>query len=562
MRFYVKKYLCFAIMVFKPGWRNRQTRSVQNAVPVRDWEFESPPGHEIVLNKILKYLTKPLFVFLGIGIAVSFIIAILSIPSQLYFYFDQARDAYEAYGIFHGDFIKLLGPGTDIPNLYSGVIWYYFLSILYKVSNYNPVLVAGLLTTIIFATLPAAYTLTYKLFKDKLVAVVSVILYVFSPLFQLATRWMSNPLLSFIITPIFLLSLWMYLEKPTKKLGFISGFLFGILIQSTLGYILFIFLLPVYLFAFKVKNKVLTFLIFSLGFILSLSTFILSEVKFEGKGIMGVIKFVQTPHSSIINLFDYPMAVVNKYLELLSTTIIPVPFLGILLVLAIILSSIFLSKQNRSLFVKNKMPLLFLIIWVLNIIIFRFFQTGISNSWFVFLPTILPLAILAGFILVKLIKNKMALILLLLIIISGQIYTNFNWIKESKNLFSSQDRTTYKIEQEIVDYTYRSSNGKPFSISTITVPLYINTTWDYLYSFYGNYTYGYAPSWDGRDQKGYLGKLQKKNDVTKYRYLIIEPQVPVKFIFDESLNEDNISVVVERKKIKDYIIEKRISKKF
>ena len=37
------------------GWRNWQTRSVQNAVPPQaDWEFESPPGHSILASNFDK----------------------------------------------------------------------------------------------------------------------------------------------------------------------------------------------------------------------------------------------------------------------------------------------------------------------------------------------------------------------------------------------------------------------------------------------------------------------------------------------------------------------------
>ena len=36
-----------------------------------------------------------------------------------------------------------------------------------------------------------------------------------------------------------------------------------------------------------------------------------------------------------------------------------------------------------------------------------------------------------------------------------------------------------------IDYTYKLANGKPFSINSLTSPLWINIVWTYLYKWYG-----------------------------------------------------------------------------
>ncbi len=512
--------------------------------------------------KFKALVKNPLDVVLLIGVIGAFFLSISSIPSQLYFYYDQARDGYEAYGILHGDLIKILGPGTDIPNLFSGVLWYYFVAFLQLIGGNDPAIIGILLTIIIFGTLPMCWYLAYRLFNDRLIAFLTVLIYSFSVLFQLSTRWISNPVLGFIVTPFLLYFLWEFLEKQRKKDVFIVALLFGILIQSNLGNLIFLLLIPIYTLVFKIRIKSLNLFIFLLGLFLSLSSFLLAEIKFGGRGIISTLGFFTKSHSSYVFSLDYPIGVFTKFSELLTTSILPVQSsIALTIVVLLIIATVFNARVRKDIG-ENKRPLAFLLIWLLNIVFFRLFMTAMSNSLYVVLPSALILTILFSYMLTRVFKNKWIIALFVLTIIGSQLLINYTWISYKKNPFSSQDKTTYQIEKEIIDYTYKSSDYKPFSITTITVPLYINTTWDYLYTFYGNNKYGYTPFWAGRDQKGYLGKLTFQKDATQYRYLIIEPQVPQKFIFDESLNEDNYSEVVEKKQIGQFIVEKRKSKKF
>ena len=510
-----------------------------------------------------KYLTKnPLDIVFFSGIIGAFSLSLSSIPSQLYFYYDQARDGYEAYGILHGDFIKILGPGTDIPNLFSGVLWYYFVAFLQLIGGNDPIAIGILLTIIIFGTLPMCWYLAYRLFNDRLIAYSTVLIYSFSVLFQLSTRWISNPVLGFIITPFLLYFLWEFLEKQRKKDVFITALLFGILIQSNLGNLIFLLLIPIYTLVFKVRVKSLNLPIFLLGLFLPLSSFLLAEIKFGGRGLISTISFFTKGQSSYVFSLQYPAEVIGKFSDLLTTSILPVHKLIAFAVIFLLIISIALSNKTRKDIGKNKKPLAFLLIWLLNIALFKLFMTAMSNSLYVVLPSVLALTILFSYLLTRVFKNKWIITLFVLTIIGSQLLINYTWISYKKNPFSSQDKTTYQIEKEIIDYTYKSSGYRPFSITTITVPLYINTTWDYLYTFYGNNKYRYAPFWAGRDQKGYLGKLDSQKDKTEYRYLIIEPQVPEKFIFDESLNEDNYSEIIEKKQIGQFTVEKRKSKNY
>ena len=107
------------------------------------------------------------FIFSLIAVAVAFFLAIIFLPSQLFFYYDQARDAFSAYNIWHNFHLPILGPMTDIPGLFHGVIWYYFLAIPYFLGNNNPYFTGYFLLILLFLSLPFCGYLTQKLFKNK-----------------------------------------------------------------------------------------------------------------------------------------------------------------------------------------------------------------------------------------------------------------------------------------------------------------------------------------------------------------------------------------------------------
>jgi hypothetical protein len=207
----------------------------------------------------------------------------------------------------------------------------------------------------------------------------------------------------------------------------------------------------------------------------------------------------------------------------------------------------------------NLKPILFLVIWQLNIILFELFNTGISRSAFVFLPSLLPLIILGSYLLYITVKRKVLLCLIIFVIVCFQISINLSWITKSLNPLTVQLGMTYANEQKIVDYTYKASENKQFTINTITNPLYINTTWAYLYEFYGQSKYKYLPFWGGRDQNGNLGNLPLTNKPTNIRYLIIEPTTGIPdFFVKEAISAENTkSILINTQKVGNFVVQKR-----
>jgi len=497
----------------------------------------------------------PITLMLVIGITLALILAAAPLYSQLFFYFDIARDAYEAFSISHGD-IKVLGPGTDIEGLNHGVLWFYVLSFLYALFNQDVQLVATVFFVLFFLSLPVVGYLAWRLFENKVVAVGAVVLYAFSPLFQLSTRWLSNPILSFLVMPILLLTLWEYIQNQSIKKTVLLGVLYGIIIQSQLAFLLLLVFLPLYFLVFRLRMYVSHLLFFSGSILITISTILIGEAKFGWKGTSNLLHFVTSSSEGRKSFADIFSLVVHKVNELFSMSVLPFPSLFPIIIFVALL---FFTRNS---FKKYSRALLFISIWLINIILFRMFDTGISRSLFVFYPSVALLAILVAFLIMTIVKKQPLFIAAVISIVLLQIMTNLNFIKKQENPLTVQKGMTLAYQKHIVDYTYKSSGLMPFTINTLTVPLYINTTWAHLYNFYGTRKYGYLPFWDGKDQKGYLGSLPKSDVKTVYRYLIIEPTSGIPEVYiGATIDEENaISTLVEEKKFGNFRVQKRLEK--
>jgi len=161
----------------------------------------------------------------------------------------------------------------------------------------------------------------------------------------------------------------------------------------------------------------------------------------------------------------------------------------------------------------------------------------------------------------------------LLLVFSGNLLLNTTQGKKGEVLFSVQQRMVLSDEIKLIDWIYKESRKEEFAINTITNPLFINTTWAYLFNWYGRTTYGYMPAWFGYPQVDVFGAtitLGEVNIDVKYNevkdlknklfFLIIEPKegIPENYIRGITEFENTRSSLVERKKFGTFFVEKRI----
>jgi hypothetical protein len=160
-------------------------------------------------------------------------------------------------------------------------------------------------------------------------------------------------------------------------------------------------------------------------------------------------------------------------------------------------------------------------------------------------------------------RNKIIFSLTLAVILGANLTKVIKENINGQTIFPLQADLVLSKETAVVDYTYQKNEGKPFSISTLTSPLFMNSLWSYLYNWYGKSKYGFLPYWVGHDQVDQLGNnLQSApGDVTNH-YFIIEPTygIPDLWVTYAKGDQDAMSTLVSQKNFGEIVVETRKTK--
>ena len=179
-----------------------------------------------------------LLILIIIGLALRF----LYFPENVYFGYDQARDAFVSTRIFSQGDLKIQGPTSSASGIYHGPLLYYILGSFYTLTSGEPSLVLIFFIILNALSVPLIYILTKSLTGSIKIALISAVLFTFS--FE-QTQWaifQSNTSLASFGVLVFLTGLslaWFSKQKlglPLSALGL------GIAFQTE---IYLIYLLPV-----------------------------------------------------------------------------------------------------------------------------------------------------------------------------------------------------------------------------------------------------------------------------------------------------------------------------
>lgn len=479
------------------------------------------------------------------------------------FGWDQARDAFQAMDIWQGDSIKLIGPGTaELPGLHHGSFYWYLISPFYFFSNGNIYAVRLFLIMLNLIGVFAIFHTASLLFKNKSIALLSSLLFAMSFEAVQYARWLSNPSPALLTISLTFLGLWYVLNN--KKWGIplaLISWAFSIHFQFFLVYQIVI-IAPVLIWYYR-SNKHLfnkeDFLGF-FGWFFVLIPFLIAEIKFKFQGLKAFAHLFERQEQTRA-LGEISLAFVNRVIATFQFNILGLNhFLAGLFALTIFVSTIIYIRKN-----KFKKELVFLLVWLLSPVIIAPFDK--AHAYFVTVGNLSPAIILASFFFVEYGKKHRSHVLYYIFLIGvlflGQLNLILDQNKNGESLFSVQQKMIVSDQLRVMDYVYQRSGKKPFVINTVTNPLFINTTWAYLFSWYGVSKYGYMPSWAGYPQDGQFGSSTKFTPITdrmdKDFYVIVEPQpgIPEHMIRGVLMFEDTRSVILETKKIGEFTVQKR-----
>lgn len=452
-----------------------------------------------------------------------FFIRFLYFPGNIQFAYDQARDAFISLSVMKGDF-KLVGPpSTFNSTINHGPLFYYIAGPIYEISQKDP---AGLSTFLRIYNLLGVILVFYigKTLFNKPTGLIAGFLFAVSFEQSQYAIFMSHPTMAVITVLLFYLGFVLTFFKNYPWGLIISALGLGLSIHFHIG-LLFIaplFLLFPIILRYKLSKQNLKIILLAiLTLILILSSFILAEIKYNFPLLTGLLSLRDQSYSQSINILPRIQNAISIIERFIADNIFNFSESFLFLGLLLLIGAFYLILKSKD----SKKPGIFLLVWFIWGLMIYFYIP--KDTYYYSIGTSISILLLFSFLLNKIFKKSVFLGLILLFIIS---ISNFNLIKTYNHLgpinaITSQDGMLLTQEKQIIDLTYLKAEGKPFAVNALTVPYRVNTTWSYLYSWYGQKKYGYLPIWGGDHPNGYASTLTVNNSrstLPKKRFLIVE----------------------------------------
>lgn len=514
-------------------------------------------------KKTLLLLT--LIIILGLGLRLLYFDVVT-------FGYDQARDALQSMSILKNLDLKIIGPTTDIRGLFHSPLYWYIVSPFYYLSGGNPAVARIPMILINILNIVLIYFIAKQLFKNEKIALLSSLFMAVSFESVQYARWLSNPPPALLTTAIFFYGFWLVIKR--KPIGlplmfFIWGF--SVDFQFFLVYqVLFLFSGFFYLLLKQKTTLIRSFKQFYWLYIASLAPwffYIASEIKFKFQGMRALLGFMtkvgdSSNGSFIPRLMNFAKSLIRNIAVNLTGINegrnYEIAFYLLIILGAYLFYLVIVNKKMRG-------TTVFLLMWLLSPILI--YPVEKNNSYFLNIGNLYPLILLTILVLFDVASHikkvgRYIIIVGILIILYGNLHLIVSENKDGETLFSLQYKQILTDEKKIIDYTYTQSGKKLFSINTLTNPLYINTTWAYLYNWYGKKKYGYMPIWEG----AYLDDFGKEIQFTDAsllkegipHYLIIEPPIfHEEYIKTYSRYENKRSHLLKVDKLGTHVVETR-----
>ncbi|MBI2268144.1 MAG: glycosyltransferase family 39 protein [Candidatus Blackburnbacteria bacterium] len=490
---------------------------------------------------------KLIFLIFFIGLIIRF----LYFPQNIYFAYDQARDSFTSLEILKGDF-KIVGPPSAASDkLFPGPLIFYVYAPLYWLGGNSPEIVAAFLR--IFNALGIFLVfLIGSLMFNRYIGLITALFFAVSYEQSQYSLFISHQPLAVIPVLIFYLGLNLLFFKKDKRGLILTTLGWGTSIQFHYVYILLgvgLFLLAL-LFRHKlprINHKIIIISVFT--FLTTVSTYILSEIKFDFRLTLelfsGFLTKFTTSNTSGPDI--YPSSIIfttnrflhDSFLANFSLTFIP----GILLIVSA--SLLLFKKETRK-------KLAFLCIWLLGGLL-PYFLSG-TPSYYYSAAASVSLFLLAAYLIHKLYKRYSIVALTITIgIIVNNIYliSTINHKGPNSDIVI-QPGMLLSSEKQALDYIYTNTKGEPFAVRSLTIPFNINTTWSYIFEWYGNKKYGKLPLWIGPVAKGYPGNIpviDNRSSLPSTQFLIIEPTVGIRNqTIEKFFEEENYFTRIEEEK--------------
>lgn len=459
--------------------------------------------------------------------------------NNLVFFWDQARDAFVAREIFEQGDLKILGPSASGTKdmVYHGVFYYYVIAPIYSLSGGNPLTVAVWLSFLNSIGVIACYFAGKAIFKSVRVGLVAALLFAISGYSVLFGVWLSNPTFAPVTILLFYLFLWKgFFEYQYRWIPWSALFL-GLSIQSAvftayLGIAVLVGIVWVLVSKRASKGFLVWLMVGFVAGVLAVGTMIGGQYLLYSRGIFKPLELSGTGGGG--NAASWIRLVGDVYLNAMPLRLFPQWSLpSLLIALGAIGYAIFSQSVSRKIFLLTYLaaPLFLLLLFARN-----------DKHTLVGMATLLFLC--TAFLLSRLSRSRVGMgfsAVFLIVFGLSQLSFLVAQREDHAHAYVVQQGTILQDQTEALDYIYLTAGDKAFSISSLTNPLGMNTTWAYLFSWYGQREYGRMPVWYGPTQQGIFGgeTLRENTKPEALHFSIIEPvdgipdHLVTKFLEDE-----------------------------
>jgi len=440
--------------------------------------------------KRIKSLLTPEIIFLFIILLISFVVRVYRIDQLLGFYYDQGRDASVIWDLIYHHRFFLIGPTTGIAGIFRGPWYYWLITPFYWLGHGNPVYPSVFLSFTVVLALVLLYKVGVRA-GGKASGFLAIIIGGLSYDIVMASRWLSNPTPMFLISMLFLYSLFMILDGK-KWAWIVTGFSAGLAMQFGSATEVFYFPALAIFILWQWKNlpnwKII---LFSL---VALAITVVPQVLFDFKHghilAKNIYAFIFTKGTFKISFWQMVQIRLPFYYNLFASKLFSDNHLLASIFLSI--SALLLVLQSKTLF-KNRNFVIIFIFFVAPLIGMLFFQGNEGNVYDYYftgyyLIFVLLFAIVYG-LAWKHTWGKVLIIIFALLFINENLYKVKNYINSGVD---GPSAIALGSEKLAIDWIYKDAKGRDFSVDEYVPPV-IPYAYIYLYTWLGTTKYHQLP---------------------------------------------------------------------
>lgn len=426
----------------------------------------------------------------AIILTVAFVLRVFRIDQLLGFYYDQGRDALVIWDLIHKGKLFLIGPTTGIEGIFRGPWYYWLIAPFYFLSRGNPVYPSIFLSLTTILALYFAYKIGEKI-GGTTSGLLAIIIGGFSYNIVMASRWLSNPTPMFLVSMIFLYSLFMIIDG--KKLAWlITAFCLGLAMQF--GSTTEIFYFPALLiFIYWQRKNLPNWKVISLSviiFLITLAPQFIFDIKHDGILSNNIYKFIFANDSFKLSFWETVKIRLPFYFNIVSSKLFPI---------STELSKIFISTfavilvVQRKILFKNKNFLIILIFLLSPLIGMLFFQGNEGNVYDYYFTGYYLIFILVFSIVYgstwQYLWGKILIITFLFFFVKENSYLIKKYLVFQ---ITEPSRIILDNQKEAIDWIYKDAGNRNFNVD-VYVPPVIPYAYNYLFTWLGTEKYHKLP---------------------------------------------------------------------